>query len=565
LSQEKAVSGAAAAQWRRAFPLNGELRALPAHDKVGPGVMDAVTALRSRGVTRANARALDAASASSPLVRVDNDGAVQVYLHVSSVGLIEKNALKGLEARLEVVLRRERLIQAWIPLDRIEEVADLDFVERITRPSYAHSRQGSVTSDGDTILRARQLRNKRGLTGKGVKVGVISAGAWNIAASQATGDLPGSITTYGNCNLSIWQSTAACDEGTAMMEIVHDLAPKARLGFGAAATTAQFIKRARNLVNDFGADVLVDDLGFLSEPYFEDGRVAKRANRFGKDVVFVSAAGNSARGHYEKGYKDTRFNGSAPLLGTRVHDFGRASGKSKDVSMNVAVPAGATLTVFLQWKNRFGSADDDYDLYILDENDSSILTASTFVQSATGTPLEAAAVQNVGSSTGIVHIVINKFSGKDQLLEMYMNGGTVRQYNTKKGSVFGHPAAKNVLAVGAISALDPNNDKLESFSSRGPVKIFFPSKQSRKKPDITGIDQVETTGPGTFPAFFPGTSAAAPHLAGIAALLLDFKPRKSPAEIRRALARGADDLGKSGLDNKFGAGRANAVRAANKL
>jgi subtilisin family serine protease len=131
--------------------------------------------------------------------------------------------------------------------------------------------------------------------------------------------------------------------------------------------------------------------------------------------------------------------------------------------------------------------------------------------------------------------------------------------------VFGHPAAKNVLAVGAISASDPNNDKLESFSSRGPVKIFFPNKQSRKKPDITGIDQVETTGPGDFPTIFPGTSAAAPHLAGIAALLLDFKPRKSPAEIRRALVRGADDLGKSGPDNKFGAGRADAVRAANRL
>jgi hypothetical protein len=429
LSQEKAASGAAAAQWRRVFPLSGDLRVLPAHDKVGPGIMDAVTALRARGITRANARALDAASASSPLVHVDNDGAVQVYLHVSSVGLIEKNALESLEAKLEVVLRRERLIQAWIPFDHIEAVADLDFVERITRPSYAHSRQGSVTSAGDGILRARQLRNKRGLTGKGVKVGVLSAGAWNIAASQATGDLPGSITTFGTCNFSVWQSTAACDEGTAMMEIVHDLAPKAKLGFAAVSTSAQFIKRARKLVNEFGADILVDDLGFLTEPYFEDGRVAKRANRLGKDVVFISAAGNSARGHYEKGFKETSFNGSAPILGSRVHDFGKAAGKSKDVSMNVAVPAGATLTVFLQWTNRFGKAEDDYDLYILNDNDSSILSASVTAQSQTGTPIEAAAVQNLGSSTGTVHIVINKFSGKGQLLEMYINGGTVRQYN----------------------------------------------------------------------------------------------------------------------------------------
>ncbi len=131
--------------------------------------------------------------------------------------------------------------------------------------------------------------------------------------------------------------------------------------------------------------------------------------------------------------------------------------------------------------------------------------------------------------------------------------------------MFGHQAAKRVFAVGAISAFDAGNDRIEPFSSRGPSKILIPSKQIRDKPDISGIDGVTTTGPGAFPETFFGTSAAAPHIAGLAALLLEFRPNRTPSEIKSAIKKGAVDLGSAGRDNTYGAGRANAVKAANKL
>ena len=91
---------------------------------------------------------------------------------------------------------------------------------------------------------------------------------------------------------------------------------------------------------------------------------------------------------------------------------------------------------------------------------------------------------------------------------------------------------------------DPGHDR-RSRRTRwiGPALILVPSRKNRKKPDVAGIDGTRTTGPGAFPVFFFGTSAAAPHVAGVAALLLEVDPGATPAELRRALKRGAVDLG----------------------
>ena len=93
------------------------------------------------------------------------------------------------------------------------------------------------------------------------------------------------------------------------------------------------------------------------------------------------------------------------------------------------------------------------------------------------------------------------------------------------GSVFGHKAVPGVIAVGAIDAGDAGHDDIEAFSSQGPSEVYFPSFESRLKPDITGIDGVAVTGAGGFPNPFFGTSAAAPHIAAIAALVLEATRR----------------------------------------
>jgi subtilisin family serine protease len=497
------------------------------------------------------------------MVKLNRDGAVQVYIRARALDAAALAVLGDHEAEIELVSEALGLVQAWVPFDRIEGLAALDLVEQVARPSYAHSRIGSVTSEGDQDLRADDLRGLRNVTGKGVRVGVISAGAESIAAAQASGDLPNKVRTFGSCNFAVWDA-ASCDEGTAMMEIVHDLAPGARLGFAAVATSAEFIKAVNNLVNKFGADVVVDDIGFFGEPFFADGPVAKAAAAVSKRALFVSAAGNDAEVHYEARFRETTFNGVGPLIATTVHNFGAAAGRSKDTSMDIDLGPGESVQVVLQWNDPFGGSSNDYDLFLINQN-GTVIDSGEVEQNGSQDPLEFVIAQNSSLFAVTWRVVVRRFSGNARRLEMYFQGGTIAEYNVPSGSVFGHPAAKKVLAVGAIDARDPGNDRIESFSSRGPARVFFPKKRKRRKPDVAGIDGVRTTGPGAFPVRFFGTSAAAPHLAGVAALLFEVDPQAKPRQVRRAIGKGAVDLGPKGRDKKFGRGRADAVRSANRL
>jgi len=178
--------------------------------------------MEERGITRQNARELGASTLSNPLVRVSEDGSIHAYIHVHTFGAEEEALLEQYGAVIEITNEKLGIIQAWIPSDRIYEVAQLPFVRQITPPSYGTLRTGSVTTEGDAILNADQLR-AQGFDGSGAKVGVISDGVDSRASAQATGDLPATVNIVTNAGSG--------DEGTAMLEIVHDLAPGAGLSF----------------------------------------------------------------------------------------------------------------------------------------------------------------------------------------------------------------------------------------------------------------------------------------------------------------------------------------------
>jgi len=369
-------------------------------------------------------------------------------------------------------------------------------------------------------------------------VGVISDGVDHRAAAQATGDLPPDLTvvTYAGSG----------DEGTAVLEIVHDVAPGAQLGFCGPQTSLEMIQCVTDLAGVFGANVIMDDLVFLAdEPFFEDGPVAQAVRNVLPNVVYVSAAGNSAQGHYEANY--------SPVHGDTVHDFGRAAGKSSDGTMNVLVAPGGSLSVFLQWNDPFGGSGNDYDLYILNEAEDTILAYSNTSQLGSDDPVEAALFQNTGGTTVRVKVVVDKYSGANRFIEMFLYGDCqVEEYNVPEGSIVGHAAVSGVLATAAIAANDPGHDTIEPFSSRGPSTIFFPAAETRPKPDITAIDGVSVTGAGGFPTPFYGTSASASHVTGLAALL---KPVfRTAAATVAAIKNGAVDLGSPGFDYTFGAG-----------
>jgi hypothetical protein len=528
--------------------------------KVRSSLRAVMNKMEAGSVARNAVGKFDATTLSNPLVKVTDEGSIQTYIHVDTYGYDEQDLLEKHEVLIEITNEKLGIIQAWIPSDRIYEVAQLSFVSQITPPSYGTLRAGSVTTEGDVILRADELRDQ-GFDGSGVEVGVISDGVDSRASAQATGDLP--------ANVDIVTNAGSGDEGTAMLEIIHDLAPGAGLSFcGGLTSTLAFIDCVDDL-DAAGMDVIVDDIGFFGEPYFEDGPVAKAVKGLPASVVYVSSAGNSAQNHYQDDFIGTNEFGfqdpGPPVRQLPEHNFGNAAGGSSDPTMDVLVGAGATIVVVLQWNDPFGGSANDYDLWLIDETETGFWARSINTQDGNDDPIEALAFTNPFAGTIRVKIVVVKWAGQDKLLEFFILPGNifVEEFNVPRGSIFGHPAVDGVLATGAIDASDPGNDDIEPFSSLGPSEIFFPTQKTRPKPDVTAIDGVSVTGAGGFPSPFFGTSAAAPHVAGVAALLKGGLTTAS--EIVNALKNSAVDLGAAGPDNTFGAGRIDAFAAAQQL
>ncbi len=320
------------------------------HRKIQNNLQETAISLSSQANnlnSRQTPQPYDFSQLSTPLIHINKGGEIQVYIYVSRWGETEAATLSNLDVKIELINKELNIVQAWIPYDKLVRAADQEFVMRITPPHYGQKQSGSVLSEGDSILGADAVRLS-GISGSGVKVGVISGGADGLAAAQDSGDLP---------NVTVVQTKSGDAEGTAMLEIVHDLAPNASLGFCGLPgdTSLDFIFCVNELRNGFGADIIVDDIAFLSEPYFEDGTVAKSVKAaVASGVFYTSSAGNSAQQHYEATFLD--YNNSG------FHNFGAVAGSIDDIDVNFQIPPGKTLNVWLQWNEPFGGSCSDYDL-----------------------------------------------------------------------------------------------------------------------------------------------------------------------------------------------------------
>ena len=494
------------------------------------------------------------------LVRFDNSGNVEVYIHLKSTDEASLQQVRDAVERVEIEGAEYGLIQAWVDPDDLGAVASLEAVKRITPPDYGYTKKGSTLTEGDAVHRANLVRAFSGLTGEGVKVGVISDGvdAWTSARSR--GDLPSRIEINPN-------QDSEGHEGTALLEIVHDLAPDAELAFSGSESSLGMAQAILWLANDAfdgdGADVIVDDLGYFFQPFFEDGIVAQAAaDAVAGGAVFASAAGNYAQEHYEGEFVDG---------GDGFHAFDGSS----DITMRLRSPFSTRVT--LQWNDQFGASGNDYDLYICPAGltpttfnlFNGICDASADLQNGNDDPLEVASLYGEAE----VDVFIRKDGGQNRRLEMFFFDSYPREYGVEEGGIVHHVAVPGVLAVGAVDADDPGNDDLRSYSDQGPSRIYFPSFETRQKPDVVASDGVSVTGSGGFPSHFNGTSAAAPHVGGIAALLIEAQRLADPAMTKKEVADAvtqkirdtAIDLGPAGHDNRFGYGRADALAAVESL
>jgi subtilisin family serine protease len=300
--------------------------------------------------------------------------------------------------------------------------------------------------------------------------------------------------------------------------------------------------------------VVFDDMAFYEEPYFEDGLVTQAVGAATAGVVYVSACGDDALQHYQAEYRD--IDTSASGGPNDFHAF--APGHP---FMRIIIPPATEMTAFLQWSDSFNVSVNDYDLFLYNDALTTALASSQVAQIGYSPPLEALTFTNNTPGPMRANIVIARVSGDTRTLELFIHGASHQEFVISPDSIFGHPAAPGVLSVGAINASEPGNDAIAPYSSIGPSTQFFPTFAQRPTPRLVGIDGVSVTGAGGYPTPFYGTSAAAAHVAGIAALLWATDRSLRPADVRNRLESSATDLGAPGFDIVFGNGRVNANKA----
>lgn len=509
------------------------------------------------------AQIASADSFSTAWAQVDTQGRVRVALRVHEINSVLLEKLRALAFEVESstqalqVSPRHQLVTGWVSFDKITAHASLPEVFHIRPVDRAMTQSGEVLTAGDAILRANTARVNFNVNGAGWKVGVLSDGVNHLGAAQASADLPP--------NVQVLNNRVGGDEGTALLEIIHDLAPGAALAFADNGLSEADFANNILLLRDAGAKIICDDVLYLLEPAFEDGLIAQTVAQVvaNDDVVYVSAAGNHELDHYEGDFISND--------GDSYHEF---SSTPMDETMNVTLSAGSTILLVLQWNNAFGRSADNYDLIVFDANSSTILARSTDVQNGDDDPVEYLEYRNSFFLPRTIQIAVSKVSGASRRFKLYTlgSGVTPTQFaGTSDGAIYGHAAAAHALAIGAIDASDPNNDTIESFSAHGPARMYSYDNngnpiafEDRPKPDLIALDGVQTKvgQAGFFANPFFGTSAAAPHAAGIAALLREVAPQKTALAINAVLRSAAIDLGASGYDPIYGFGRIDALAAA---
>lgn len=463
-------------------------------------------------------------------------------------------------------------IRAWLPVAQAETLAAREDVRFIRPADKAETHVGSVNSQGDVTHRATTARTSFGVNGSGVKVGVLSDSTDHLATSQASGDL-GTVTV-----LAGQSGIPGSGEGTAMLEIVHDVAPGAELfyatGFGGVAAFAQNI---RNLRFQSRCDIIIDDVGYFNESPFQDGVIAQAVNDVTADgALFFSSAANSGNksdnrsGTWEGDFVDGgAFSIGSQALG-RLHSFGPSTA-------NTVLAGGSSRHVDFFWADPLGAATNDYDVYVLDAAGANVVAKSDSSQNGSQDPYEFVNKLDVGQ-----RIILVRFQGAGRYLHLGTGRGLLAI--STSGNTRGHNSAENAFGVAAVDVGTsfPNpftggtKNPVELFSSDGTRRMFFradgtpftPGNFSatggivRQKPDLAAADGVVTTlpaGSGLNPFF--GTSAAAPHAGAIAALVKSFNPSLTPGQIRTILTGSALDIEAPGVDRDSGFGLVMAQEA----
>jgi subtilisin family serine protease len=440
-----------------------------------------------------------------------------------------RDAVRRLGGRVERSV--EGLVQALVPPGVLPELAAQATVERVRAPYH----RVAESVDGEELEASGAPGwHARGFTGEDVKVAIIDGGFAGYTSRQASGDLPANVVTADFCGGDLLEE----EHGTAVAEIVHEMAPAAQLyllcidtevdlAAAEAYAEAQGVQIISHSISWFGPE-RGDGTGLI-------GEIVAKARAAG--ILWVNAAGNYGDAHWSGTFTSTD--------GDLWHEWGQG-----DEANSVLIPVGRVICGFLRW-DEWPVGRSDFDLLLHVQAANQTLVVSDGWQTGTQPAVEGGCVLN---DTGVDQLVGWAIYGWDvnttPQLDFFGMVGPPLEHQVAAGSIADPASSPAALAVGALCW---HTNALEPYSSQGPTI------DGRTKPDIAGHDSFSSATYGAAGDCgedgFAGTSASAPQVAGAAALVQGRYQDDGPAEIQAYLEQHAIDLGTPGRDDLHGAGQ----------
>ena len=410
-----------------------------------------------------------------------------------------------------------------------------------------------LTDDNsDIALGGPTARSEFNVTGAGIKVGILSDSfnlTGGMAADEANGNLPASVQI-------LQEGSSGHDEGRAMADLVHKVAPGASIAFYSATGGENSFAAGIAALQNAGCNVIVDDVAYLNEPFYQDGGVVQQAveNAVADGVSYFTAASNEGTNYVEQSFAPMMLAPQGLPGGVVVQNFGTQAAPQPWTDVTLA--KGATIELDMQWDQPFasigsgsgGGASDSIGMALY--NSAGQIVAITSGDEVGNDPVQTLTYTNSASSSDFRLVVFaNGGPSEPGMFKIinYGNGTINNDAGTGSGTVIGHELVPGANTVGAVAYANTTafggDNSVEGFSSVGTGQILLNAAgQMLAAPESTGkVNFVAPDGSMTsvFAPFY-GTSAAAPDAAAVAALMLQADPELTPGQVTQLLEQSAE-------------------------